>query len=270
MPPSAAEPDVPTGSGGNDGNDSNDGTGDRRSGRLTPGPASARDRLVVVGLLAVIGVIALSRGAVDEMTIVFLAVLVPSVILHEVSHGAVALLFGDDTAKRAGRLTLNPIPHIDPVGTLILPAILIIATGIGFGYARPVPVNPGRMRSPRNHSLVVSLAGPAVNIVLAVIAALAARWMLSPFSSAGLLARVVISIGLLNAILAAFNLIPLPPLDGSAIVERLLPVRLWPAYLRVRPYSMVLILAAVFLLPDGLGFVFGPAIGLWESLALGT
>lgn len=270
MPPSAAEPLGPEPG-------TEPGQGDGGGQPRGPARASRRDQIIVIGLIAAVAAFAFARGAVTTAVVVFLAVLVPSVILHEVSHGAVALIFGDDTAKRAGRLTLNPLRHIDPVGTLILPAILIVATGIGFGYARPVPVNPARMRDPRNHSLVVSLAGPAVNIVLAVGAAIAARLLLSPFEIAyaldpriptPLLAQVLISMGWLNAILAVFNLIPLPPLDGSAVVERLLPGRLWPAYLRVRPYSMLLILGVVLLLPGGLSFLFGPAIAFWESLAL--
>jgi Zn-dependent protease len=268
VPPNAAEPLEPAESGPDT---TGDGSPPRRS------KPSRRDQVIVIGLIAAVAVFALTRGAVTVAIIVFLAVLVPSVILHEVSHGAVALVFGDDTAKRAGRLTLNPLRHIDPVGTLILPAILIVATGVGFGYAKPVPVNPARMRDPRNHSLLVSLAGPAVNIVLAVVAALAAKSLLSPFEiaygldprvSSSLTAQVLISMGWLNAILAVFNLIPLPPLDGSAVVERLLPIRLWPAYAKIRPYSMLLILGIVLVFPGGLTFLFGPAIGAWEALAL--
>ena len=104
-----------------------------------------------------------------------LAVLVPSVILHEVSHGVVANHFGDDTAKRAGRLTLNPLAHIDPFGTVILPIILSLSGFGAFGYAKPVPVTVSRLRNPRQHSLYVSLVGPAVNIALALAAAVALR-----------------------------------------------------------------------------------------------
>src|SRR5687767_1414831 len=108
--------------------------------------------------------------------IIFFAVLVPSVILHEISHGAVALVFGDDTAHKAGRLSLNPIRHIDPFGTIILPAMMVLTTGSAFGYAKPVPVNVRRLRNPRNHGLLVSLVGPAVNIVIALLAAAVLRF----------------------------------------------------------------------------------------------
>jgi Zn-dependent protease len=194
----------------------------------------------------------------------FLAVLVPSVILHEVAHGVVALRFGDDTAKQAGRLTLNPVPHIDPFGTLILPALLAFFAGAAFGYAKPVPVRPGRMRRPRDHGLLVSLAGPATNIVLAVLAALVLRGLLPDGNAVAidLLARF----GLINVILAVFNLLPIPPLDGSAIVERVLPRRLLPQWRTIRQYSMPVLLLIVLLLPGALGGVFGWARDLWLQL----
>src|SRR5438445_10887532 len=100
----------------------------------------------------------------SDTTLILLAVLVPSVMLHELSHGLVALAFGDDTAKRAGRLTLNPIAHIDPVGSIGLPLLLAVAGAPVFGWAKPVPVNRGNLRNPRQETLLVSLAGPATNI----------------------------------------------------------------------------------------------------------
>jgi Zn-dependent protease len=199
--------------------------------------------------------------------IVFFAMLFPSIILHEVSHGWVANMFGDDTAKRAGRLTLNPIAHIDPFGTIILPVLLIATTGRAFGYAKPVPVNPRNLRHPRNESLLVSLAGPGVNIAIAVIAGLLLpKYVLfrapAPWSAADLL----FYLGYANVLLATFNLIPLPPLDGSAVVERLLPERWWPGYLRIRQYSMGVLLIVVLLLPGVLSRVFNWAFHLWAHL----
>ena len=201
-----------------------------------------------------------------------LAVLVPSVILHEVSHGVVANHFGDDTAKRAGRLTLNPLPHIDPFGTVILPILLSLSGFGAFGYAKPVPVAVGRLRSPRQHSLYVSLAGPAVNIVLALLAALALRLLYSVdvggmrFVEDGLAPEVLVRFGVINVILAAFNLIPLPPLDGSAVVERLLPRQWWPTWLRIRQYSMGVLIMVVLFVPNLLTRVFTPAVDLWAAL----
>ena len=201
-----------------------------------------------------------------------LAVLVPSVILHEVSHGFVANLFGDDTAKRAGRLTLNPLPHIDPFGTVILPLILSLSGFGAFGFAKPVPVTVGRLRNPRQHSLYVSLVGPAVNIVLAVAAAIALRVFFTVETPVGRFvedtpaADVLVSLGIINVILAAFNLIPLPPLDGSAVVERLLPATWWPTWLKIRQYSMGVLILVVLLVPGLLSRVFEPAIDLWANL----
>ncbi|HVL92489.1 MAG TPA: site-2 protease family protein [Acidimicrobiales bacterium] len=211
------------------------------------------------------------RQVITTDTVLILAVLFGSVILHEVSHGAVANHFGDDTAKRAGRLTLNPVSHIDVFGTLILPAILVLAGGRPFGWAKPVPVTPSKLRSPRNHSLVVSLAGPAVNVALALLAALALRAVLpaqSPVGEVSLGVQLLINMGLVNVVLAVFNLIPIPPLDGSAMVERLLPATWWPGYLRLRQYSMVLLLVLVLMLPNALDRVFEPAIRFWANLVV--
>ncbi len=201
--------------------------------------------------------------------VLLLAVLLPSVVLHEVSHGAVALVFGDDTAKRAGRLTLNPIAHVDLFGTVILPALLAL-TGVGvFGYAKPVPVNPSRMRRPRDHGLLTSLAGPATNIVLALVAAFGLRRLVASSGSLALdslTAQVLVAFGVVNVVLAAFNLIPLPPLDGSAVVERLLPRRWLPAWTQVRQYSMGLLLILVFVLPGVLSRIFATAQEWWMAL----
>jgi Zn-dependent protease len=243
-----------------------------------------RNQRIVIAILGALFVYAIVvRGVVSADSVLFFAVLIPSVILHEVTHGAAALLFGDDTAKRAGRLTLNPIAHVDPVGTVILPAILILTAGMAFGYAKPVPVNPRRMRSPRNHGLLVALAGPVTNIVLALIAALVlvalappqlalVRYVLAhghiPGDLAGAgwnpVARIAFELGFANVILAAFNLIPIPPLDGSAVVERLLPRRAWPGYLRLRQYAMPLLLVVVFFGAAVLDKVFRPAFWLWS------
>lgn len=193
-----------------------------------------------------------------------LAVIVPSIVLHEVAHGWTALRFGDDTAKRAGRLTLNPIRHIDPFGTVLLPAILAFTTGSAFGYAKPVPVVPARMRRPRDHGLLVSLAGPAANVILAVLAAVVLRQVTSATNVAVI--DIVWRFGVINAILAAFNLLPIPPLDGSALVERVLPRRYLPRWRQIRQYSMAILLVLVLLLPQVLGTVFGWAVDLWSLL----
>jgi len=200
---------------------------------------------------------------------------VPSIILHEVSHGWAALSFGDDTAKRAGRLTMNPIAHIDPFGTILLP-LLMSAIGFGvFGYAKPVPVNPRRMRSPRNQSLYTSLAGPAMNLAIAIIAALVLRVLrpdgfsfdsLQAFLEEPLYLQIVVYVGLVNVLLAVFNLIPLPPLDGSAVIERFLPQRYWRQYLQLRRYSMIVLIGILVLAPGAFSGVLEWAIEQWAKL----
>lgn len=221
--------------------------------------------LLLVGAGAVLLYLLARRDVVGTDDLLLLAVLVPSVILHEVSHGAVALGFGDDTAKRAGRLTLNPIAHVDPFGTLILPAVLILAGAQPFGYAKPVPVTVSNLRRPRDHNVLVALVGPAVNIVLAVVAALLLREMTFG-RDPSLLLRALFFFGSVNVVLAAFNLLPIPPLDGSAVVERALPARWWPPYLKFRQYSMFLLFGIVLLFPDALSTVFDPALDLWFRL----
>lgn len=202
-----------------------------------------------------------------------IAVIVPSIILHEVSHGAVANLFGDDTAKRMGRLTLNPLAHIDPMGTIIMPTLLALSGLTPFGFAKPVPVNVGRLRHPRNNGLLVSLAGPGTNFTIALLAAGVFR-LISPgqvdaFGNFHLstLGEIVLDFGVLNVFLGTFNLLPVPPLDGSAVLERLLPERYWPAYLQFRRYSMFLVFIVVFWFHGLLDAVYDPMARLWSHLA---
>ncbi|MER3453214.1 MAG: site-2 protease family protein [Acidimicrobiia bacterium] len=198
--------------------------------------------------------------------LILFAVLVPSIICHEVAHGLAALALGDDTARRAGRITLNPLRHIDPFGTVLLPAMLALAGAPAFGYAKPVPVNPGRLRNPRQHSLYVSLAGPATNVALAVAAAGAIRFGFGHPYGDSLALEAVFYLGVANVLLATFNLLPIPPLDGSALIERLLPARWWPAWLQLRRYSMLVLLLVMLNFRGALSRVFDPALELWGTL----
>jgi len=191
-----------------------------------------------------------------QLQALYFGCLVAAIILHEISHGVVALWFGDDTAKRAGRLTLNPIPHIDPFGSIILPAMLVIA-GVGaFGWAKPVPVNPRNLRKPREQMLFVGLAGPGSNFLLMVIAALLARTVYEPVVSAGgsiffedqpFGLQLLVVFALVNLLLGLFNLLPVPPLDGSSLIERVLPARWLPGWYRFRPYGFLVLFLVVFM-----------------------
>ncbi len=228
--------------------------------------------LVILALLGALAYLLVHRQVISTTTLLLFAVMIPSIILHEVAHGAVALVFGDDTARRAGRLTLNPVSHIDPFGTIILPALLAISGAGAFGWAKPVPVQPGRLRSPRNQWLLVSLAGPAVNLALAGLAALAFHLVYRPDLLAGpgtsppLLLQALYLLGYANVALAVLNLLPIPPLDGSAVLERLLPRSWWPGYLRFRRYAMVLLLGLFLLVPPVRDFVFSTAQTLWGHI----
>ena len=194
---------------------------------------------------------------IDHMTVFYFVALVISVILHEISHGVVALWFGDDTAKRAGRLTLNPVPHIDPFGSIILPAMGAIA-GVPFiAFAKPVPVNPNQLRNPRRDGLLVSLAGPATNLLLMLVAAVITRALFRGGYSPTIV-DFAFAFAFVNLLLGLFNLVPIPPLDGSAILERMLPREWLPAWHRFRPYGLLVLFLLVFTV--GFGRVFSPAI----------
>lgn len=169
------------------------------------------------------------------MVVVFLF----SVIIHEVAHGYVALCNGDPTAKIMGRLTLNPVPHIDPVGSILLPGLLLLShSGILFGWARPVPVNPLNYRDYRRGEISVSAAGPLSNLALAAFFAFLLR---SGLGGAGLQTLAFYGVSI-NIFLALFNLIPIPPLDGSHILAMLLPPHLLRLYRHLDQVGFILIL----------------------------
>jgi Zn-dependent protease len=172
-----------------------------------------------------------------------------AVTFHEAAHGFVARLFGDDTALRAGRVSFNPIRHIDPFGTILLPGLMLLSnTGFMFGYAKPVPVNFGRLKPIRAGMVVVALAGPGTNVLLAILSALAlyATGLIPEAGQRWYSLNLVHSIQL-NAVLCMFNLLPLPPLDGGRVLVGILPRRLAMAVSRIEPYGM-LILMGLFVL----------------------
>jgi Zn-dependent protease len=188
---------------------------------------------------------------IDSVTVIFLGGLIVAIILHEISHGVVANLLGDDTAKRAGRLTLNPVPHVDPFGSIILPVLGALAHVPVIGWAKPVPVNPSKLRGGRRDMLLVSLAGPSTNFALAAVAAVVAR---SQFHYNGeifvsdLPMRVLIPLlfAEVNLFLGVFNFLPIPPLDGAALIERILPAAWLPGWYRFRPYGILVLFLLVF------------------------
>ena len=182
--------------------------------------------------------------------------LVFAIVFHEVSHGLVARVLGDPTAQEQRRLSLNPIRHVDPVGTVILPGMLALAKLPVFGWAKPVPVNARRLRNPRYGMMAVAAAGPLSNLLLAAIGAVALGLMAGSYGEArpegaALFAATALNYFIMvNVFLAFFNLLPLPPFDGSHIVEGLLPrgaaVR---AYARLRPYGMLLFFGLLLVVP---------------------
>lgn len=183
-----------------------------------------------------------------------LIVLLASVIIHENAHGVVALALGDDTAKNAKRLTLNPIRHLDIVGSVILPLVLFFSAGAMFGYAKPVPVNPGKLRGKDRWGFaVVALAGPVSNVMLAFIAAIIAKQRgiffpsigVVPFRDAGITDIVVFFVFSWNLLLAAFNLLPIPPLDGSRLVRLVLNADARRTLDRIEPYGFVILLILI-------------------------
>ena len=201
-------------------------------------------------------------------------ILLISVIPHEVAHGYAALRCGDETAKRMGRLTLNLAAHIDPMGSVILPLLLAYSGGPVFAYAKPVPYNPNNLKNPRRDEVIVAFAGPATNIALACIGALVLRvaWPALtsdslPYEVAYTIARVLTTFISINLTLAFFNLIPLPPLDGSAIISPLLKGEARRVYYQVQRYAMPILIVALFVLPSYLGI---DPIGAYLDVTVGS
>lgn len=232
-----------------------------------------------IGIIAVLAVLVYElekHHSLHSEELLFFVALIPTVILHEVSHGVVAYWCGDDTAKRAGRLTLNPIKHIDPIGTVLLPLLLIVTTHSAFGWAKPVPVNVGKLRHPRNDAVLVGLAGPATNVLLALLAGFAFRGIgyntVTHLANPGNIAswplgdEFLFLFGIVNVIIAVFNLIPIPPLDGSAVVERLLPARVLPEYYRLRMLSIFLVIFLVLFDPTALDRLFNFGTAWWGRI----
>ena len=207
-----------------------------------------------------------------EQILTAVPALLIAVVLHEIAHGWVAERLGDPTARLAGRLTLNPLKHIDPFMTIILPGMLIaLHSPIIFGGAKPVPVDPSNFRNPRKEMIWVAVAGPATNLLLALVS-LAALFFAGPievqsFSGTvgfGYFLQFLVHSVYINVILAAFNLIPFPPLDGGRIMVGLLPLNWARRWGGLERYGIVLVLALVYF--NGLDWLFGPIASGLQSL----
>jgi Zn-dependent protease len=213
----------------------------------------------------------------EELTLIgkiaiFALPVIFAITLHEAAHGYVARYFGDMTAAAAGRITLNPLKHIDPVGTILVPlAILLTSKLLGggmilFGWAKPVPVNFGNLRRPKQDMLWVAAAGPGANFVMAVFWALMIQLghaLGNDFVSAPLMLMGAAGV-FINVILMALNLLPLPPLDGGRIAVSLLPVRQAIQYSRLEPYGLFILLGLLF--TGVLGIILWPLISLFIGL----
>ncbi len=190
-----------------------------------------------------------------------------AITLHEAAHGWVAWRLGDDTAMRAGRVTINPLRHVDPVGTVLLPGMLLaFGAPFLFGYAKPVPVRFDRLNSPRRDMVWVALAGPAANLLLAFCAALLLHIVTAlPPAASEWLARNLFNAIAINLVLAVFNMLPLPPLDGGRVAVGLLPDRLARPLARLERYGMLILLGLLFVLP-AVGARLGLELNLFRSI----
>ena len=193
-----------------------------------------------------------------------------AVTFHEASHGFVAWRLGDDTAWRLGRVTFNPLRHIDPFGTIVLPAVLLLASGgrVMFGFAKPVPVDFARLRRPRRDMVLVAAAGPGINLAMALLAAvLVARIPVQPGALLDWIGYNLFNTVWINVLLAVFNMLPLPPLDGGRVAVGLLPDAMARPLSRLEPYGFFIILGLVFLLPP-LGRTLGVDLRIMDRLVI--
>ncbi|MCP5382113.1 MAG: site-2 protease family protein [Kordiimonadaceae bacterium] len=193
---------------------------------------------------------------IQNLTVMAIPLLL-AITLHEAAHGWVAWKLGDNTAKMMGRVSFNPLVHIDPFGTIILPALLIFSgSGFLFGYAKPVPVNFRALNNPRRDMVLVALAGPGANILLLLVAALAMNFIGAIPGVANEWVGLNLSYMIfINAILAVFNMLPLPPLDGGRVAVGILPNFISRPLSRLEPYGMLILIMLIFIIPVAAGYL---------------
>ena len=200
---------------------------------------------------------------------IFAIPVIIAITLHEAAHGFVALYFGDDTAKKAGRVSLNPLKHVDLFGTIILPAILLLSrAGFLFGYAKPVPVNFAALRHPKQDMIWVAAAGPGMNIALALISLALLSVLPRLGATSPLIGAMLASSVQINLVLAVLNLLPIPPLDGSKVVLGLLPPKLAVPFWRLSRFGFLFILVIFFIAPlvgiDAFGWLVARPVNFLE------
>lgn len=200
-------------------------------------------------------------------TIVSIAILIMSVVVHELSHGYMADKLGDPTARLQGRLTLNPLKHLDPVGSFIVPLITSMA-GFTFGWAKPVPYNPFNLRDKRKGEFLIALAGPVSNIAIAIIFGTIIRFMAIGLTEMTPFIQVLSYIVIINIVLAVFNLIPIPPLDGSKLFFAFLPQQYGRFRMIMEMYAPILILVVIFLLWQFVSPIVPMLFGLITGISL--
>ena len=205
--------------------------------------------------------------SIPQMIAVSILPLLFAIVIHEVAHGWIAKQLGDPTAKMLGRLTLNPIKHIDPIGTIVVPLILLVMGGFIFGWAKPVPVTWANLKNPKRDMALVAVAGPAANLLMALFWALVAKIGLTLGSDVAWLATPLTLMGIVgvtfNLILMVLNLLPILPLDGGRIVESLLPGSLSYQFSKLEPYGFILLL--VLLVSGLLSNVLGMPVQFLEQ-----
>ena len=194
------------------------------------------------------------------MIVVQFAIVLFALSVHESAHGWMANRLGDPTARLQGRISLNPLAHIDPIGTIVFPLILALLKAPVFGWAKPVIIDPRYFRKPRRDNMLVAAAGPLSNLLVAALGILLFRLFTGWLVQNPVPAQFLLTVVIINVYLAAFNLIPIPPLDGSGVLEGLLPARWLRSYWQLRPYGFIILIVLLYL--NVIDWIARPILGL--------